>query len=133
MRHLLHAATCATALAASIVLMACGGGGSDADSDTPTDRLPLGRIERFEAGLGHFIIGYALAVYQQCLRQRTVAVCQRLFIPTPSGCPISAVQMEQSGGQLFPGLSSFPITGETLQVFADAHQSEGPRPRAGGV
>ena len=42
MRHLLHAATCATALAASIVLMACGGGGSDADSDTPTDRLPLG-------------------------------------------------------------------------------------------
>ena len=40
MKHLLHAATFATALAASVVLMACGGG--DADSDTPTDRLPLG-------------------------------------------------------------------------------------------
>lgn len=41
MKHLLHAATFATAMTASIVLMACGGG-SDADSDTPTDRLPLG-------------------------------------------------------------------------------------------
>jgi ABC-type glycerol-3-phosphate transport system substrate-binding protein len=41
MKHLIHAATAATALAASIVLSACGGG-SDADSDTPTERLPLG-------------------------------------------------------------------------------------------
>jgi hypothetical protein len=41
MKHLIHAATFATALAASITLMACGGG-SDADSDAPTDRLPLG-------------------------------------------------------------------------------------------
>jgi hypothetical protein len=40
MRHLLHAATFATAMAASVVLMACGGG--DTDSDTPTDRMPLG-------------------------------------------------------------------------------------------
>ena len=42
MKHLIHAATLATALAASIVLTACGGGGGDADSDTPTDRLALG-------------------------------------------------------------------------------------------
>jgi hypothetical protein len=41
MKHLIHAATFGTALAASVVLMACGGG-SDGDSDTPTDRLPLG-------------------------------------------------------------------------------------------
>jgi hypothetical protein len=41
MKHLLHAATFATALAASVVLMACGGG-DDTGSDTPTDRLPLG-------------------------------------------------------------------------------------------
>ena len=42
MKHLIHATTLATALAASAVLMACGGGG-DADSEAPpTDRLPLG-------------------------------------------------------------------------------------------
>ena len=41
MNPLIHAATLASALAASIVLAACGGGG-DADSDTPTDRLALG-------------------------------------------------------------------------------------------
>jgi len=42
MKHLIHAATLATALAAAFVLAACGGG-SDADSEAPpTDRLPLG-------------------------------------------------------------------------------------------
>jgi len=41
MKHLIHAMTFASALAASIVLTACGGSG-DADSDTPTDRLPMG-------------------------------------------------------------------------------------------
>jgi hypothetical protein len=42
MKELIRAATLATALAASVALMACGGG-SDADSEAPpSERLPLG-------------------------------------------------------------------------------------------
>jgi hypothetical protein len=45
MKHLIHAA----AVAAALVLTACGGS-SDADSDTPTDRLQLGSsIVKLEA------------------------------------------------------------------------------------
>lgn len=96
MKHLIHAATLTTALAASIVLTACGGS-SDADSDTPTDRLALGNsIVKLDA------TPYVNSMPTVIDLTSPTVPCQNLIVPVqvvsvegpvPNGIAVRAVRL----------------------------------------
>lgn len=97
MKYLVHAATIATALAASAVLMACGG--SDEDNEAPTDRLALGSA----------LLKLNAQPYEDHMptvvdMPGTSAGCQGLIVPVwveavegtvPAGISVRAIRLRQ--------------------------------------
>ena len=147
MKHLIHAATLASAVAASIVLAACGGS-SDADSDTPTDRLALGNaIVKLDAT--PYVNSMPTAID---LTSPTVP-CQNLIVPVqvvsvegpmPSGISVRAVRLRNgnedvwratvaeadrrsAGGTARGCPTSKTAPGTTVRVIAELDTSAGPR------
>ncbi len=104
MKKIFQLSTLFTALAASVVLVACGGG-DDADNDTPTDRLTLG-----SSVLTLNATPYINSMPMVIDPAAPVAPCESLIVPVqvmsvqgplPGGITVRAVRLRKGNEDLW--------------------------------
>ncbi len=88
--------------------------------------------ERLERGVIHGCVRHRLTAHQKRVGQCGVAITQTFFKPAPFWRAIGLIQREQSSSQFLAHLTCPAVAIVAAQIFVNADQREGPRPRTRG-